>query len=156
MHDEPDDDALENELRGLAARLEPVPDRLMQAAVDAYAWRTVDAELAELVFDSLTDREEAVVRGAEEERVLSFRAADGLTIEVEVGAAGSGRRLIGQLVPPHRAVVEIRRPAGVVRLESDDFGRFMADSLAEGPLSLRCRPASGGTTPPVVTDWVTI
>jgi hypothetical protein len=143
-----EDLVLEEELRALAARLEPVPERLVQAAVDAYAWRTVDADLAELVFDSLADRQEAaLVRGGQGERLLSFQASS-LTIEVEVTATGTARRLIGQLVPPQRADVEI--------------GRFIADSLPAGPVSLRCAApagapgAAGQIQPPVVTDWVPI
>ncbi|HEX4658082.1 MAG TPA: hypothetical protein VH307_11910 [Streptosporangiaceae bacterium] len=156
MHREPDDAWLEEELRGLAARLEPVPDRLVQAAVDAYAWRTVDADLAELVFDSLADQDEAaLVRGRQQERLLSFRAG-GLTIEVEVTAAGPSRRLIGQLVPPQRAEVEIRHQDEVVTLITDEFGRFIAESLPAGPVSLRCSPADQAHRSPVVTDWVPI
>ena len=156
MHDEPDDARLEEELRGLAARLEPVPDRLVQAAVDAYAWRTVDADLAELVFDSLADQDEAaLVRGRQQERLLSFRTS-GLTIEVEVTAAGASRRLIGQLVPPQRAEVEIRQQDEVVTLITDEFGRFIAESLPPGPVSLRCGPAAEAHRSPVVTDWVPI
>jgi hypothetical protein len=156
MHREPDDAWLEEELRGLAARLEPVPDRLVQAAVDAYAWRTVDADLAELVFDSLADQDEAaLVRGRQQERLLSFRAG-GLTIEVEVTAAGPSRRLIGQLVPPQRAEVEIRHQDEVVTLITDEFGRFIAESLPAGPVSLRCGPADQAHRSAVVTDWVPI
>jgi hypothetical protein len=156
MHREPDDAWLEEELRGLAARLEPVPDRLVQAAVDAYAWRTVDADLAELVFDSLADQDEAaLVRGPQQERLLSFRAG-GLTIEVEVTAAGPSRRLIGQLVPPQRAEVQIRHQDEVVTLITDEFGRFIAESLPAGPVSLRCGPADQAHRSPVVTDWVPI
>jgi hypothetical protein len=158
----PEDVALEEELRVLAARFEPVPDRLVQAAVDAYAWRTVDADLAELVFDSLADSQEAaLVRGGEGERLLSFQASS-LTIEIEVTAAGAVRRLIGQLVPPQRADVEIRRQDDVVTIATDELGRFIADSLPPGPVSLRCVPpagapgAAGQITPPVVTDWVPI
>src|ERR1700686_4177427 len=93
VHAEPDDTELEQELRLLAARIEPVPPRLLQAAVDAFAWRTIDADLAELVFDSLSDqRETALVRGSRQDRLLSFRAA-GASIEVEVTAAGSTRGL---------------------------------------------------------------
>ena len=157
-----DDTALEEELRGLAARLDPVPERLIEAAIDAYAWRTVDTELAELVFDSLADREAAaLVRGPQQERLLSFQASD-LTIEVEVTAAGPARRLIGQLIPPQRASVEIRHQADVITLESDDFGRFVAESVPAGPVRLRCGlppdqdPAAGGARSPVVTDWVPI
>jgi hypothetical protein len=158
----PEEIALEEELRALAARLEPVPDRLLQAAVDAYAWRTVDADLAELVFDSLADRQEAaLVRGAQGERLLSFQASS-LTIEVEVTATGAARRLIGQLVPPQRADVQIRHQDDVVTIATDELGRFIADSLPAGPVSLRCAPpagapgAAGQIQPPVVTDWVPI
>jgi len=152
----PEEARLEQELRELAARLDPVPDRLVQAAVDAYAWRTVDADLAELVFDSLADREDAaLVRGRQQERLLSFQASD-LTIEVEVTAAGVSRRLTGQLIPPQQAMVEIRHRDEVVTLESDELGRFSADSLPAGPVSLRCAPGAGGARSPVVTDWVPI
>jgi hypothetical protein len=139
----PEEVMLEEELRALAAVLEPVPERLVQAAVDAYAWRTVDADLAELVFDSLGDSQEAaLVRGGQGERLLSFQAAS-LTIEVEVTATGPARRLIGQLVPPQRADVEIRHQDDVLKIATDDLGRFIADSLPAGPVSLRCSPAAG-------------
>jgi hypothetical protein len=157
----PDEIVLEAELRALAARLEPVPDRLVQAAVDAYAWRTLDADLAELVFDSLDDQEAALVRGGQGERLLSFQAST-LTIEIEVTATGSARRLIGQLVPPQRADVEIRHQDDVLMIATDELGRFIADSLPAGPVSLRCGPAGGAAQAagqvqsPVVTDWVPI
>lgn len=156
MDDEPEDARLEEELRELAARLEPVPDRLVQAALDAYAWRTIDAELAELAFDSLADQyAAALVRGHQQERLLSFRAS-GLTIEVEVTAAGPARRLIGQLVPPQRAEVEIRRQDGVVTIATDEFGRFVADQMPAGPVSLRLGPAPGEGRSAVVTEWIPI
>jgi hypothetical protein len=156
VDDEPEDARLEEELRELAARLEPVPDRLVQAALDAYAWRTIDAELAELAFDSLADQDEAaLVRGHQQERLLSFRAS-GLTIEVEVTAAGPARRLIGQLVPPQRAELEIRRQDGVVRIATDEFGRFVADRMPAGPVSLRLGPAPGEGRSAVVTEWIPI
>jgi hypothetical protein len=53
MSDESEDDQLEHELRRLAAGLDPAPPELVQAAADAFSWRNIDAELAELVFDSL-------------------------------------------------------------------------------------------------------
>ena len=155
MHDEPDDARLEEELRELAARLEPVPDRLVQAALDAYAWRTIDAELAELAFDSLADQDAALVRGQQQERLLSFRAS-GLTIEVEVTAAGPARRLIGQLVPAQRAEVEIRHQDEVVTVATDEFGRFAAERLRAGPVSMRFGPAPGEGRPAVVTEWIPI
>jgi hypothetical protein len=128
----------------------------VQAALDAYAWRTIDAELAELTFDSLADHEEAaLVRGQQQERLLSFRAS-GLTIEVEVTGAGPARRLIGQLVPPQRAEVKIRHQDGVVTVATDEFGRFIADRMPAGPVSLRFGPTPGEGRPAVVTEWIPI
>jgi hypothetical protein len=155
------DQELDDELRRIAARLDPVPEALVRAAEAAFTWRGVDAELAELAFDSLVDRESlAMVRGGAEPRLLTFHAAD-LTIELEVRppvrdhpqAAGAEHQLVGQLLPPVPARVEVRHPAGVITVEADELGRFAAERIATGPVSLRCQPA-GAATAPVVTEWV--
>lgn len=156
MHAEPDDTELEEELRQVAALAEPVPPGLLRAAVDAFTWRTIDADLAELVFDSLSDqRETALVRGSWQDRLLSFRAGS-VTIEVEVTATGSSRGLTGQIVPPQLATVQIRHRDGAVTRQADELGCFSADSLPAGPVRLRCQLAAAGDGPPVVTDWVPI
>jgi len=63
--DEAEDAGLEAGLRDAAARFDPVPAELIQAAVAAFSWRTADAELAALAFDSLLDQAgDALVRGA--------------------------------------------------------------------------------------------
>jgi hypothetical protein len=155
MPDEPDepDDELTSELRRLTARLDPVPPELLDAAAGAFAWRDIDAELAELVFDSLLDTDEAsLVRGAPERRLVSF-AGGGLTIDVEVTTAGPERMVMGQMVPPQRGVVDIRRRQETVSIEADELGRFRSGPLPPGPLSLRLRPAGGA---PVVTDWLAL
>ena len=152
MPDEPDDQLTE-ELRRLASRLDPVPPELLDAAAGAFAWRDIDAELAELVFDSLVDTDEAsLVRGAPERRLVSFTGG-GLTIDVEVTSAGTERTVMGQIVPPQRGVVDIRRRQETVSIEADELGRFRSGPLPPGPLSLRLRPAGGA---PVVTDWLAL
>jgi len=152
MHDP--DDELEAELRGLAADREPVPGELLRAAVDAFAWRDIDAEIAELVYDSLLDADAAsLVRGPSEQRMVSF-AAGGMTIDVEVTGAGPGRQVLGQIAPPQRAVVEIRYPGDTVTVEADELGRFRSGPLPHGPASLRLRPAAGAEGPAIVTDWI--
>jgi len=152
MPDEPDDQ-LTDELRRLASRLDPVPPELLDAAAGAFAWRDIDAELAELVFDSLLDTDEAsLVRGAPERRLVSFTGG-GLTIDVEVTSAGPERTVMGQIVPPQRGVVDIRRRQETVSIEADELGRFRSGPLPPGPLSLRLRPAGGA---PVVTDWLAL
>ena len=156
MHDDPGETELEEELRRVAARFEPVPPVLLQAALDAYSWRTADAELAELVFDSLVDRDEAaLVRGGDDGRMLSFHVG-GLSIEVEVSGTGASRRLIGQLVPPQQAVVDIRYGGDVATLETDELGRFSSGTLRAGPVSLRCSTGEEANRRRVVTDWILI
>jgi hypothetical protein len=152
---EPDDE-LEAELRRLAADREPVPAELVQAAVDAFGWRDIDAELAELVYDSLVDADEAsLVRGPPGQRFVSF-AVGGLTIDVEVTSAGAGRTVMGQIAPPQRASVDIRYPRDTVTVEVDELGRFRSGPLPPGPASLRLRPEAGGTGPDIVTDWISL
>lgn len=156
MTDDPQalDQELDDELRRIAARLDPVPEALVRAAEAAFTWRGVDAELAELAFDSLADRESlALVRGGEP-RLLTFHAA-GLAIEVEVLPAGGEHRLIGQLVPPGPARVQVRHPEGVLEVEADELGRFAAERVSAGPVSLRCEQTGAGHAP-VVTEWVPI
>jgi hypothetical protein len=156
MHNEPDDDQLEEALRRHAARLEPVPASLLQAAQDAFAWRDVDGDLAELVFDSLLDTDDAtLVRGSPERRLISFQAS-GLTIDVEVTIAAAGRAVLGQIMPPRRAAVEIRNPHGAVTVEADELGRFRSGPLRAGPMSLRLSLAADAPGSQVVTDWLAI
>ncbi len=153
MPNERDDDELADELRRLAARLDPVPPELLAGAAGAFAWRDIDAELAELVFDSLLDAEEAaLVRGSPERRMVSFTGG-GLTVDVEVTSTGSARTIMGQIVPPQRGAVDIRRQQETITIEADDLGRFQSGPLPAGPLSLRLRPAEGA---PVVTDWLAL
>jgi hypothetical protein len=158
VHDDPGDTELEEELRRVASQFEPVPAVLLQAALDAYGWRTADAELADLVFDSLADhREDALVRGAGDGRLLSFHA-QGLSIEVEVSGTGASRRLIGQLVPPQHATVDIRHGGDLTTttVETDELGRFSAETLLAGPVSMRCRTGEDANPRRVVTEWISI
>jgi hypothetical protein len=154
--DDPGDNELEEELRRIAAQVEPVPPGLIDAAVGAFAWRTIDADLAELVFDSSADQDEAaLVRGTGQARMLSFRAGS-MTIDVEVTATAESRTLVGQLTPPQEASVDIQQATGMDTVHADELGRFSAGPLRAGPLSLRCHPGARLSQPPVVTDWVTI
>ncbi|MGO9082463.1 MAG: hypothetical protein ACLQDY_26115 [Streptosporangiaceae bacterium] len=159
----PDDIELENALRRVAARADPVPPGLAQAALGAFAWRTIDADLAALSFDSQAAeqqdenqpdkrRQAALVRGGRPERLVSF-TAEGLTIEAEVIAEGGAVRMLGQLMPPQPARIEVRHQDETVTTQADELGRFSAGPLRAGPVSLRCTLAAPGARP-VVTDWI--
>lgn len=136
------------ELQRVVLERDRVPLDVVAAAKASFAWRTVDDELAALVYDSADDLVQLTgVRGGSA-RQLTFAAGD-LTIELEV--AGAARGLVGQLVPAQQASVEVRHERGSSFVDTDDLGRFDLDRVPEGPVSLRLHPASGGR---VATDWV--
>ncbi len=116
---------------------------------------THDARPGELVPDPLSPVEASAVRGSPEWRQLSFRAS-GLTIELEITGGGDYRRLMGQLIPRQAAVVEIRHAEGMTTVEADVLGRFSAEIVPLGQLSLRCRLGTETDQSPVVTGWITI
>ncbi|MFV0132499.1 hypothetical protein ACLGIH_04460 [Streptomyces sp. HMX87] len=139
------DGMLEEQLRQAAAVLDPVPAELSRIAVDAYALHDLDARLAELTFDSLVDG--IPVRGEEDPpRMLTFSAGE-VTIDVEVTAEG----LIGQLLPPGPARIEVLSgPQAARTLTADDLGRFTGEAPPAGPFALRL--AAGGEV--LVTEWL--
>ncbi|HSH23735.1 MAG TPA: hypothetical protein VK975_06720 [Acidimicrobiales bacterium] len=144
-------DELVERLGRIAGELDPPPVEVLDAAQAAFAWRTVDTELAELTYDScLEQRPLAGVRQAGGPRQLTFEAP-GLIVEVEM-VDGDGGRMVGQLVPPGPGVVEVRHPEGSVTVAADRLGRFTVEPLPSGPVSLRCRPDGAQA---VDTDWVT-
>ena len=138
------DDELLAELRALVTRHDPVPSEALAAARSAIAWRTLDAELADLADES----EMAGVRGVGTPTLLTFDAT-GLTVEVELLVVGGHRRLLGQLVPPGPGNVDVRHGNRTVSTAADEVGRFSVDDIVPGPVSLRC--SIDGRL--VVTDW---
>ena len=129
-----DAELLEEELRRAAAVLDPLPPALLQTAVDAYALHDLDARVAELTFDSLVDA--LPVRGATDApRMLTFSASE-VTVDVEV----TGQGLMGQLLPPRPARIEVLGgPQPGAPLTADAMGRFTADTPPSGPFALRLR-----------------
>jgi hypothetical protein len=145
------------ELRALVARLDPVPERLDEAARAAYTWRTIDAELAELMRDSaeIVDESELALRSAMAgPRMLSFETPR-VAIEAEVTVTGPrSRRLVGQIIPPLAATITLEQ--GGVRLDTaaDELGRFSFDGLGAGPARLRAALPGGGME--IATPWTLI
>lgn len=141
-------------LSALVARMDPVPPAVLEAARATFTWRTIDAELAELAFDSTSS--DAVLAGvrsaAAGPRLLSFEAP-GLVIELEVSEIGDLRRFVGQLVPPTAAELEVRHPTGATSASADERGRFTVDRIPAGPVSVRVVLGDGD---PVETAWVSV
>lgn len=139
----PDDADLLAELGNvLRAQSEPPAD-VLNAAREIYTWRTIDAELAALTFDSLIDVEPSRSRSGVQARSLTFEARL-VTIELEVDSGPDGRRLLGQLVPPQTATIELRREDEVVAATADEVGRFMLPLRAAlQRISVRCLLVDG-------------
>lgn len=149
-----DDDRLVDQLREVVEATDPPPRRLVEAAKASLAWRTVDAELAELIADSSTEPAAAVRSATEAPRLLTFTAGDTVVV-LEVTREAGAHRVMGQIVAPGPATVEVRHAGGVVTVATDADGRFRAAPVAPGPISVSCR-FDDAARPPVVTSWVSI
>jgi hypothetical protein len=148
----PEDDALLDELRPLVARLDPVPERVQNAARGAFTWRTIDAELAELARDSALEHELAAGVRAVGGRQLTFESP-ALTIEIQVTDRDGTQGLIGQLAPPQSATVIVQHAAGRAEVQADELGRFTVDGIARGPVALSFVLADGAS---VKTEWLAL
>src|SRR5689334_17608289 len=139
-----DDDVLAAELATALRARDPMPETVANAARGAFAWRTIDADLAVLSVDSLLEATAGVRGGGD--RQLTFESK-GLSLEVDI--IEGGRRVVGQVVPPQAGAVELEGPHTRSSAATDDYGQFSL-SVWNGPARLRFRPLDG---PAVVTDW---
>jgi hypothetical protein len=152
------DEALMAAIRGGLTLAEAVPPEVTAAAKASFTWRTIDAELASLTFDSGSEAAElAGVRGGDGPRALTFEYED-VVVEVEVDDAADGRTVVGQIDPPTVEWIEVHQAASgePLRLEADDRGRFRARGIGTGPFRLLCRFRAGARFPMLLTDWVSI
>ena len=148
---QPSDADLLAEVGAAVTAHDPVPDDVLAAARASLTWLHVDAELAELVEDSLMTT--SGVR-SDNGRALVFESPVA-SIVLEVEGVGAARRLLGQIVTPRAASVQLRHPGGRVDVEADDLGRFTADAVPAGRVSLSFHFHDGGQRD-LVTSWVTI
>lgn len=145
------DDAALSELITQAIELgDPVPEHVLHAARGAMAWRTIDQELADLVFDS--SAELTGVRDHDSARQLTFRS-DATEVELML-VDETQRRIVGQIVPARETTVTLESTEATDAQTSDRFGRFSFDGVHTGPVRL----AISGTddAADIVTDWVNL
>ena len=140
------------EIRTVYDLVDPVPPEVTAVAYHAMAFRTLDAELGQLVSDSAEERLVGVRDAEGPGRLVTFES-DTLTVEVQVSVLGADRRLVGQLVPPSPAEVRVEWPNDSTSVHADDLGRFSIDAVPAGPVRLVCeRPGSAA----VVTGWLVL
>ena len=147
------DDLLHDRLREVLARVESPPRHLIEAAKASLEWRTVDADLAELLSDSADDPAVAL-RSNGAPHLLTFSSGDTVVV-LEVGPERQSRRVIGQIISPAAAHVEVRHSGGVISTAADVDGRFRASAVSPGPISVSCRFDEPDRAP-IVTSWVAI
>ena len=127
-----------------------VPEWFVETGKNAYAWHNIDAELAQLTYDSSRDEDTvAAVRSeAASIRALTFTSAR-LSIELEVAESS----LLGQIIPPRAGTLEVHTTAGVTSSPVDEIGCFVVDPIPSSPFRLRCRTQDGAD---VLTGWITL
>lgn len=144
-----DDETLLDDLRHALAASDTVDERVLAAARGAFAWRTVDAELAELVRDSAVDGPVGVRSDGRGDapRILSF-ATEGIGVEIEVGPRG----IVGQLLPCASGEVDLLTldEGLVASATADEVGCFNLPAPHSRTVRLRCRAGELS----FVTDWV--
>ena len=145
-----DDEQLLAALRESLTAREAVPSWFVETGKNAYAWHNIDAELAQLTYDSSHDRNRAAVMRSEAAsiRALTFTSAH-LSIELEV----TEDRLLGQVITPQAGTLETHTAAGVTTLPVDEIGGFVLDPKPASPFRLRFRALDGTD---VLTGWVTL
>ncbi len=150
--DEMDDEQLVAELGAAVAEEAAVSDRRRAAARAAFTWRSVDAELAELLHDSALDAGAAVRSGGDAPRTLTF-ARGAVTLEIEI----DGGTLLGEVLDDDAgagpATVVLQRPDADDRsTEADASGFFRFEGVEPGPV--RFVLSRGGWS--ITTAWATL
>ncbi|MDT3439388.1 MULTISPECIES: hypothetical protein [unclassified Pseudofrankia] len=177
-----DDVRLLLDLGGALDAASAVPTRIADIGRAAFVWRTVDAELAELTFDSATDAAgrpggadpggeaeaggEAGSAGGERDTlpdgalagtrasVARLRAMTftASDLTIELEVADDG--LVGQVVPAQPGLIELRSRDGAAAqaAEADAVGWFVLRPRPTGTFQLHVR-LSGTDRREIVTEW---
>lgn len=129
---------------------DPVPGDVIEFAMAAFTWRDIDAELAELDFDSAESGQEVGVRSSATLRMISFQAGQWM-LDIEYDEAAG--RLLGVISPETPYRIDLHTSGAFYTTESDATGRFQAEGVIRGPLSLVLRLPDGLV---VKTQWVVL
>jgi hypothetical protein len=152
MPDAWDDDELLGALGDAIRARQGVPGWFVETGKNAYAWHNIDAELAQLTYDSDSDADRGLAAAVRSEaasiRALTFTSPR-LSIELEVGEGS----LLGQIIPPRAGTLEVHTTAVVTSSPVDEIGCFIVDPIPSSPFRLRCRTEDGAD---VLTGWVTL
>ncbi len=153
------DQALFTRLQTVLDVADPIASFVRETGTAAYAWRRVDAELAELLSDSATEAEQlaGVRRSHASVRAVTFATTD-LRVTLEIQTSGERTILIGQLSPAAETAVEVQGASGATASAAvtDEFGLFRLELARSGRIRLRVPHPAGAARRPVETSWISI
>jgi hypothetical protein len=150
--DEWTEEELLAELQAALRAEQKVPHALVDAGKGVWAWRSMDAELAALTYDSALEAmvEQLVATRSEAATLRSLTyASQSLTIELEV----TRDALLGQVQPAQSADAEvITRDGAVTPVHVDEVGWFMVRPAPRSPFRIACTTRDGSIK--VMTPWI--
>jgi hypothetical protein len=127
-----------------------VPSWFVEVTTNAYAWLNIDAERAQLTYDSENDVSRAAGMRSETTsiRALTFTSPH-LSLKLEVTECS----LLGQIIPPRAGTVETHVTADVSTSPVDQTRYFAVKPIPASPFRLRFRATDGIH---VLTGWITL
>ncbi len=146
-----DDEELLAALRQALDARQAVPPEFVEAGKNAFTWHNIDAELAQLTYDSSRDSDQVPSLRAETAsiRALTFTSAH-LTIELEV----TQDSLLGQIVPAQPGTIKIQPRDGTeTTVAADEIGCFSIRPIPAGPFRLHCKTTADTDA---LTGWITL
>jgi hypothetical protein len=144
------DEQLLAALREARKARQAVPSWFIETGKNAFAWHNIDAELAQLTYDSQGGRRAPAATRSETAsiRALTFTSVR-LRVEVEVAED----TVMGQVIPSQGGILEIQTKAGIRTTDVDEVGCFAIEPIPETSFRLRYRAPDGAD---VLTGWIVL
>lgn len=128
-----------------------VPSAVREAARRAFDARPQDALVADLIFDSLLDGDRRAAANPAVRKLRFGRSGGGADLVVTEN--GATVNVVVQVLPPQRALAEVRSKAPTFTVGTDTAGRTAFDVLP-GLFSLVLRPLRSPRPEALQTAWV--
>jgi hypothetical protein len=150
-----DDEELLERLRAICAQVDPVPEPVYEAARAAFGMRRLDAELADLVKDSLDEAVGPVAvraaAGLAEIRMLSF-AVGPLEINLQVTDRSAGRHLVLHWSGVELSAARLETATEQRELDTED-GVLIAERVTPGRVRFVLTAVTGHR---YATTWILV
>ncbi len=137
-----DDDHLFASLTKAFQEADDVPPRFVETGKAVFTWHTIDAELADLTYDSSLSPIEPV--GAMRAQDASLRALTYATTELTIEVEITPDAVLGQILPPQPGRMTVYLAAGPgSEAPIDRMGFFAIRPIPMSAFRLRCTTVSG-------------